>query len=125
MNPILYGDILSASVDNKVYAEMADHAKVCYEITLVLWPISIGPGDTIYALFVCAEKLLIWAITFEWFIIFHMCIPLCKTLSLVSRSRLSVKVKVRYQGQIFKKNIHYKGITVSQTQLVSLFSVWK
>ena len=28
MEPILYGDFLSANVDNKIYAEITDHAKV-------------------------------------------------------------------------------------------------
>ena len=50
--------------------------------------------------------------------IFHICIPWGKTLSLETKSRLSVKVKVKYQGHIFRKNGHCGGISVSQTQLV-------
>ena len=35
--------------------------------------------------------------------IFHIYIPWGKTLSLVPKSRSSVKVKVKYQGQNFQK----------------------
>ena len=35
--------------------------------------------------------------------LFHMCIPCSKTFSLVIRSKSPVKVKVKYQGHIFKK----------------------
>ena len=52
---------------------------------------------------------------------FHIYIPWGKTLSLVPKSRSSVKVKVKYQGHSFKKNgsCGGEGISVSQTQLVS------
>ena len=35
--------------------------------------------------------------------IFHKCIPLGKTFSLVPKSRSSVEVKVKYQGHFKKK----------------------
>ena len=47
--------------------------------------------------------------------ILYIYIPFGKTLSLVPKSRSSVKVKVKYQGHSFRKN---GGISVSQTQLV-------
>ena len=58
--------------------------------------------------------------------IFHIYIPWSKTLSLVPQPRSSVKVKVKYQGQSFRKK---NGISVSQTQLIgefsSIFLFWK
>ena len=48
--------------------------------------------------------------------IFHIYIPWFDSLSLVPKSRLSVKVK--YQGHSFKKYGRCGGISVSQTQLV-------
>ena len=35
--------------------------------------------------------------------IFHICIPWGKTLSLVPKSRSSIEVKVKYQGDSFQK----------------------
>ena len=50
--------------------------------------------------------------------IFHICIPWGKTLSLVPKSRSSVKVK--YQCHSFRKKLAVaEGIRVSQTHLVS------
>ena len=43
----------------------------------------------------------------------------CIFLSLVPKSRSSVKVKIKYQGHSFRKNGHCRGIIVSQKQLVS------
>ena len=51
--------------------------------------------------------------------IFHICIPWGKALSLVPHSRLSVKVKVRYQGYSFRKNGYCRDPSLSQTQLVN------
>ena len=48
--------------------------------------------------------------------IFTYFIPCGKTFSLVSRSRLHVKV--RYLGHIFQKNACSRGICVSQADLV-------
>ena len=49
----------------------------------------------------------------------HICIPWGKTFPFVPKPRLSVKVKVKYQGHSFrKKNGRCGGISVSQTQLV-------
>ena len=39
---------------------------------------------------------------------FHMCIPCGKTFSLVPRSRLSVSIKVKYEGHIFQ-NLWLQG----------------
>ena len=52
--------------------------------------------------------------------VFHIYISWVKALSLVPKSRSSVKVKDRYQGHGFWKNGHCWGIRVSQTDLVYL-----
>ena len=52
--------------------------------------------------------------------IFHIYIPWGKTLSLVPKSRSSVKVKVKYQGHSFRKKNEGGGIRVSQTHVVYL-----
>ena len=57
--------------------------------------------------------LLHWPLVSYRAFIFHMSVPLGKSLSLVSRS--SVKVKVKYQGYNLKKNGCCEGIYVSQT----------
>ena len=41
---------------------------------------------------------------------FHIHIPWGKTLSLVQKSRSSVKVKVKYQGHSFRKNGRYGAL---------------
>ena len=51
--------------------------------------------------------------------IFHIYIPWGKTLSLVPKSRSSIKVKVKCQGHCFQKNGHCGVIRVSQTHLVT------
>ena len=51
--------------------------------------------------------------------IFNIYIPLGITLSLVSKSKSSVKVKIKYQGHSFQKNSRCGGTCVSQTYLVS------
>ena len=48
----------------------------------------------------------------------HMYITWGKTPSLVSKSRSSVKVKVKYQGHSFGKNGCFGGNCASQTHLV-------
>ena len=50
--------------------------------------------------------------------IFYIYIPWGKILSLVTNSRSSVKVKVKYQGHSFRKNGLDGDIRVSQTHLV-------
>ena len=50
-------------------------------------------------------------------LIFHMYIPWGITLSLVPKSKSSVKVK--YQGHSFRKNGRFGGISVAQTWLVT------
>ena len=51
--------------------------------------------------------------------IYHICIPLSKTLSLVPKSRSSVKVKFNFQSHSFRKIGFCGGIRVSQIHLVS------
>ena len=53
--------------------------------------------------------------------IFHMCIPCNKAFSLVPRSRSFARVKVKYQGDILKKNDRHQGTSVSLRHLVSCF----
>ena len=53
-------------------------------------------------------------------VIFHMHIPLGKTLSLVPKSRSSVKINFEYQGHSFRKNGHCGGIFV-ETLIAELF----
>ena len=57
-------------------------------------------------------------VTSDRVFIFHMCnvTPFDKTFPSVPRSRLSVKVKVKYQGE--KKNCRCRGIRVSQYGLL-------
>ena len=71
-------------------------------------------------LFVCKNFYIghsFWMISDRAFI-FHIHISYGNTLSLVPKSRSSVKVKVKYQGQFKKKTSHYEGICVSQTHIV-------
>ena len=46
-------------------------------------------------------------------LIFHIYIPWGKTLSLVTKSRSSVKVEVKYHGHRLRKNGRCGGIHVS------------
>ena len=55
--------------------------------------------------------------------IFDMSIPCDTTFLLVTSSRSSVQVKVKYQGPSFRKNGRCKGIRVSQTHLVKYINV--
>ena len=57
-----------------------------------------------------------WMVSYRAFTI-HMCITFGKTFSFVPMSRSSVKVYVKYQGHIFQKNCHYKGISASISRL--------
>ena len=52
--------------------------------------------------------------------IFHIYIPYGKSLSLVPKSRSSVKVRVKYQWHSLRKNGLCGGIGVSQTHLVKV-----
>ena len=45
--------------------------------------------------------------------------PWGKTISLVPKSRSSVKFKVKYQGHSFRKDGHCRSIHVSQTHLAT------
>ena len=51
--------------------------------------------------------------------IFHIYIPWGKTLSLLAKSRSSVKIKVKYQGH--EKMAICMGISLSETQLGFFF----
>ena len=61
-----------------------------------------------------------WTVSDRAFI-FHIYIPWGKTISLVQKSRSSVKVKVKYQSHSFRKNGLCGGTSVSQTHLVSKY----
>ena len=106
-------------------------------IILYFWfkvhPAFLYPLSIVFCLSVCLticpfvhlfvpKKTFTLAIAVEWLVfIFYLSIPWVKTLGLVQKSRLSVKVKVKYQGHSFRKNGHCGGIILLQTLFFFFF----